>query len=220
MKKKIFILTFVGCMLLSGCSETSQEKHDDSKEITTTAKLINPVEETETSEESTTEKVETSQETEKSETVEETEPVEETELVEETEPIETETGEGTKTRKVGELTFNDELITEVTMRDMKDYYDYIKDVYIKVDERGKEINIVVQVPSATDEDTARMAGEDTARYLAACASWATDYYSSPGADDIGGIYDKYNLLIYIDDGNGTFNIYGAKVTSANKITWR
>lgn len=31
MKKKIFILTFVGCMLLSGCSKVSQEEYDSLK---------------------------------------------------------------------------------------------------------------------------------------------------------------------------------------------
>lgn len=122
-------------------------------------------------------------------------------------------------RKVSGLKFNGESVIEVTVKDMEEY-DYIKDIYIKVDESGEEIDITVQIPSSTDEATAKMAGEDVARYLASCASWANDYYTAPGSSDIGGIYDKYDLLIYIDDGLHNFDIYGAKVTTAKKITWR
>ena len=63
-----------------------------------------------------------------------------------------------------------------------------------------EIDIVVQVPSVVDDDTAKMAGEDVARYLAAQASWANDYYKQPGSDDIG-------------------SLYGAKAKNANSIHW-
>ena len=121
-------------------------------------------------------------------------------------------------REVSKLKFNGRSIVDVTINDMEEY-DYIKDIFIKVDESGKEIDITVQVPSSVDEDTAKMAGEDVARYLASCASWANDYYTSPGSSNIGGIYDKYNLLIYIDDGLHSFDIYGAKVTTARSITW-
>lgn len=130
-----------------------------------------------------------------------------------------ETDETGKSRKVSEIKFNDEPIIDVAMRDMKEY-DYIKDVYIEVDEADKEIDIVVQIPSGTNEDTAKMAGEDVTRYLASCASWSNSYYKSPGSDDIGGIYDTYDLLIYVDDGLHNYDIYGAKVTTAKKITWR
>lgn len=122
-------------------------------------------------------------------------------------------------REASKLKFNGSSIVDVTINDMEEY-DYIKDIFIKVDESGKEIDITVQVPSSIDEETAKMAGEDVARYLASCASWANDYYTSPGSSNIGGIYDKYNLLIYIDDGLHSFDIYGAKVTTARKITWR
>ncbi len=122
-------------------------------------------------------------------------------------------------KEVSKLKFNGSSIVDITINDMEEY-DYIKDIFIKVDESGKEIDITVQVPSSVDEDTAKMAGEDVARYLASCASWANDYYASPGSSNIGGIYDKYNLLIYIDDGLHSFDIYGAKVTTAREITWR
>ena len=96
-------------------------------------------------------------------------------------------------------------------------YDYIKDVTIQVDK--DEIDIVVQVPSVVDDDTAKMAGEDVARYLAAQASWANDYYKQPSSDDIGSLYDRYTLMLYVDDGYKNFDLYGAKAKNANSIHW-
>ena len=96
-------------------------------------------------------------------------------------------------------------------------YDYIKDVTIQVDK--DEIDIFVQVPSAVTEDAAKMAGEDVARYLAAQASWANDYYKQPGSDDIGSLYDRYTLMLYVDDGYKDFDLYGAKAKNANSIHW-
>ncbi len=108
---------------------------------------------------------------------------------------------------------------DTTISDMKQY-EYIKDVFIEVDEDKKEIDIVVQIPSSTDMETAKLAGEDVARYLAAMANFANSYYEIPGSESIGGIYNEYDLLIYVDDGNGNYNIYGGKVTTSKKITWR
>lgn len=124
-----------------------------------------------------------------------------------------------ETKKASRLKFDGELITDATVSFMKEY-EYIRDVYIDVIEDEKKINIAVQVPSATDLDVAKMAGEDTARYLASLAAYANSYYEVPGVDSIGSLYDRYSLLIYIDDGYGNFNIYGAKVTTAKNITWR
>lgn len=123
------------------------------------------------------------------------------------------------TRNISELEINGEKIIDITTRDMKKY-DYIKDVYISVDESGNEVNITVQVLSATPTDTAKMAGEDVARYLAAMAGSANNYFKLPGSDDLGGIYDKYSLLLYVDDGNGSISLYGAKVKTAKKIIWK
>lgn len=60
-------------------------------------------------------------------------------------------------KEVSKLKFNGSSIVDVTINDMEEY-DYIKDIFIKVDESGKEIGITVQVPSSVDEDTAKMAG--------------------------------------------------------------
>lgn len=123
-----------------------------------------------------------------------------------------------KTKKASKLKFDGESIIDSTVSLMKEY-DYIRDVYIDVIEDEKKINIAIQVPSATDFDVAKMAGEDTARYLASLAAYANDYYEVPGVDSIGSLYDRYSLLIYIDDGYGNFDIYGAKVPTAKSITW-
>lgn len=125
---------------------------------------------------------------------------------------------GVTTQKVSRLEINGEKIVDVTIRDIKKY-DYIKDVYISVDESNNEIDITVQISFAENADTAKMAGEDVARYLAAMAGNANSSFKLPGNDDLGGIYDKYDLLIYVDGGNENFSLYGAKVTTSNRITW-
>ena len=126
--------------------------------------------------------------------------------------------EGSSNSKVSEMQFEGEYITDVAARDMEEY-DYITDITIVVDESKREINIAVQIPSDTNEDTAKMAGEDVARYLASMASWVNSDYKAPGSTDIGGIYDKYDLKLYLDDGFGSIDIWGAKVTYSNRITW-
>lgn len=121
------------------------------------------------------------------------------------------------TLDVSELTFDGESIITAT-EDFMVKYDYIKDVLIQVD--GDEIGIVVQVPSAVTEDTAKTAGEDVARYLAAQASWANSFYKQPGSDDLGSLYDRYTLMLYVDDGYKNFDLHGAKVTTVDFIHWR
>lgn len=139
------------------------------------------------------------------------------------ETAESESGEETaKTWYLNEMEYDGVLITESTASEMTEGYDYIEDVYIEVDEVGQKINITVKIASSTDTDTAKMAGEDVARYLASQASYSTNSYRSykaPGNDNLGSLYDRYDLLLFIDDGKGTFNIYGAKVKSSKKITW-
>lgn len=120
------------------------------------------------------------------------------------------------TLDVSELTLDGKSIITSTEKDMCEY-DYIKDVTIQVDK--DEIDIVVQVPSAVTEDTAKMAGEDVARYLAAQASWANDYYKQPGSDDLGSLYDRYTLMLYVDDGYKNFELYGAKAKTVDFIHW-
>lgn len=144
-------------------------------------------------------------------------PVEETEAPKE-EPQEV--PQGAKTRDVTKLEIMGQSIIDIVKNDMTDWYDYIKDIYIQTSNSGEEIQIVVQVTSATDNDLAKEAGEDVARYLASQACNANSYYKSPGSDYLGGLYDRYDLLIYVDDGNKTHDIYGAKVTTSNTITWK
>lgn len=131
--------------------------------------------------------------------------------------------ETTKTWYLNEMELDGILITESVASEMVEGYDYIKDVHIEVNEDEREIDIIVQVVSSTDIDTAKMAGEDVARYLAAQASYSTNShwsYKAPGNDNLGSLYDRYDLLLYIDDGESMLNIYGAKVTSSDSITWK
>lgn len=119
---------------------------------------------------------------------------------------------------ISELEFNGESVIDSTVSFMKQGND-IRDVHIEVDEGKKRISIVVQVPSSASEDEAKTAGEDVARYFASVCSWANSRFSSPGLTNLGGIYDSYDLLLYIDDGNRKFDIYGAKATNAKTIKW-
>ena len=123
------------------------------------------------------------------------------------------------TQRISELEISGEKITDITTKDMKKY-DYVKDIYISIDESNNDVNITVQVPSATDKDTAKIAGEDVARYLAAMAGNANSYFKQPSSGYLGGIYDRYDLLIYVDDGYNNLDLYGAKVTTSDKITWK
>lgn len=141
----------------------------------------------------------------------------------ETQNEESETEKSEKTWNLSELKIDGELITESTVTEMVEGYDYITDVHIEVNESRQEISITVQVISSASVDTAKMAGEDVARYFAAQASWSTNSYrdyKTPGSNDFGSLYGRYNLLLYVDDGNNGFNLYGAKATTANSIIWR
>lgn len=124
-----------------------------------------------------------------------------------------------KTKKVSEMLFNGELITDVAKRDLVSNYDYILDVAYVVDEKSPEIKIAIQVPIGTDNKTVKKAGDKAARYLASLANFSNPDFALPGSDDLGGLFEKYNLLLYIDDGFGGVKTYGAKVTISPVITW-
>lgn len=124
-----------------------------------------------------------------------------------------------KTENVSEMLFNDELITDVAVRDLVDGYDYILDVAFVVDETRPEIQIAIQVPLGTDAETVEKAGDKAARYLASLANYVNSDFALPCVDDLGGLFEKYNLLLYIDDGYGGIDKYGAKVTFSPVITW-
>lgn len=223
----IFLLALIVCSgIISGCvketggrnatstqkkTESSTEKEAQSERETQPATEPQSVTETQSATEPQT----------VTEAQTETEPQPTTEAQSATEPQPTTAGGNSPavTRRISELEISGEKITDITTRDMKQY-DYVRDIYISIDESKKDVNITVQVPSATDKDTAKMAGEDVARYLAAMAGSANSYFKLPGSEDLGGIYDNYDLLIYVDDGYKNIALYGAKVTTSDKITWR
>ena len=122
--------------------------------------------------------------------------------------------------RISDLKFDNSSVIDTTINDMKKN-DYISDISISVDETKKQVSIVVVVPAYTDSDMAEMAGEDVARYLASLSNMAnSSKYSPPESDNIGGLYDTYDLLLYVDDGLNSIDEYGAKVTSSPVITWR
>lgn len=131
----------------------------------------------------------------------------------------TETSNGVKSREVTELELYGEPVVGSTINDMVEGYDYITDIDIEVDEPDS-IQIVVQVPLGTDTDTAKMAGEDVARYLAAQASWANSYFKQPGSNDLGSLYDKYDLIVYVGDSAGAMKLTGAKAKSSPSFVWK
>ena len=102
---------------------------------------------------------------------------------------------------------------------MAEGYDYIREVGISVDDTSKRISIVVIVPSSVNEELAKEAGEDVARYLASLASYTNSYYKIPGLDDIGGLYDRYDLLVAISNNGQNFIYTGAKAISSSNIFW-
>ena len=120
--------------------------------------------------------------------------------------------------RISDLTILDQNIIDYTVENMK-RHDNIEDVAIIVDENEKQINIAVVVRSELKEDLAKEAAEDVARNFASSVSSADNTYSAPSHDMIGGIYDTYGLLLYVDDGNKTFDMYGAKIRASQNITW-
>lgn len=206
MKKRLLTIGVFCLLCLTGCAKEAKQQQNDP---TGTQVIV-------TSQEIETESVKPKE----SELVTETHTEEtsgiQTEQIKETEEKGVEESTG---HNISNLKFDGKNILDVTATDMKQY-DYVKDVYIEVDEDERKVSITIQVPQGTDNDTVEMAGEDVARYLAFMASNTDSYFAPPGSKDIGGIYNKYSLLLYIDDGNKTIDKYGAKVTTSPIISWR
>lgn len=123
------------------------------------------------------------------------------------------------TKNVSKMLFNGELITEIAKRDLIQNYDYILDIAYVIDEKRPEIQIAIQVPVGTDIDTVKKAGDKAARYLSSLANYSNSDFELPDDKDLGGLFEKYNLLLYIDDGYGNIDQYGAKVNFSPVITW-
>lgn len=120
---------------------------------------------------------------------------------------------------LSDLVYAGESVIDVAVRDLVSGYDYIQDVSYVVDEKKSEVRIAVIVPSGSNDETVKKAGDKAARYLAALANFSCSEYAPPGADDLGGLFERYSLLLYVDDGNGGIDAYGAKVPSSPVISW-
>lgn len=99
-------------------------------------------------------------------------------------------------------------------------YDMVKDSYIEVSKDDKKITLVIQVNAATNEEYAKDLGDSFVRALASgAATYSEDDLRTPSKDDLGEIYDYYDLHVGIGSGPDNFIVQGAKVTSSPKITW-
>jgi len=99
-------------------------------------------------------------------------------------------------------------------------YDMVKDPYIEVSKEDKKITLAIVVNAATNEEHAKDLGDNFARALASGVSiYSEDDLKSPSKDNLGELYDSYDLQVGIGSSPDDFIARGAMVTSTSKITW-
>jgi len=99
-------------------------------------------------------------------------------------------------------------------------YDMVKDTHIEVSEEDKKITLAIIVNAATNEEHAKELGDNFARALASGVSiYSEDDLESPSKDNLGELYDSYDLQVCIGTSPDDFIARGAMVTNASKITW-
>lgn len=142
-----------------------------------------------------------------------------------------ETEEGSEEENTGEEEENtekesiDEIpeVSEEAMNhayDIINDYDMVKDSHIEVSEEDKKITLAIQVGAATNEDHAKDLGDNFVRALASgVAIYSEDDLESPSKDNLGELYDYYDLHVGVGTDADNFIVQGAKVTGSPKITW-
>ncbi|PZM64825.1 hypothetical protein [Paenibacillus dendritiformis] len=100
-------------------------------------------------------------------------------------------------------------------------YDAVKDAHIEVATEKTQIILALQVDASTSKDVAKELGDNFARALASGAAILGERdLKSPTKDNLGNLYDYYDLQIGVGTGNDSkFIARGAKVTDSPKITW-
>src|SRR5690625_3839202 len=99
-------------------------------------------------------------------------------------------------------------------------YDMVKDSHIEVSKEDKKITLAIQVNAATNEEHAKDLGDNFARALGSgVAIYSEKDLESPSKDNLGEIYDFYDLHVGVGTGTENFIVQGAMVTGASKITW-
>ena len=96
-------------------------------------------------------------------------------------------------------------------------HELIKDAYIKIEE--DQIVLALQVNYSINEETAKELGENFARLLASMSASFNDKFKYPTKDNLGSIYDYYDLQIVVGTGTENIIIHGAKAKIAKNINW-
>lgn len=98
--------------------------------------------------------------------------------------------------------------------------DLAKDSFIDVDKEENEIIITIQVNAETNEEKAKSLSDSIVRSLSSQVAAQDDNdMEGPSKDYLGELWDHYDLQIGVGTNKDNFIVQGAKVTSADKITW-
>src|SRR5690625_7323101 len=106
-------------------------------------------------------------------------------------------------KRMDEVThINEEAINHAY--DVINDYDMVKDPYIEVSKEDTKITLAIVVNAATNEEHAKDLGDNFVRELASGVSiYSEDDLESPSKNNLGEIYDFYNL--HVDVGTSTDN---------------
>lgn len=97
-------------------------------------------------------------------------------------------------------------------------YPEVRDSLVQIEDR--DIGLVLVVPPATSTGTARQLGENFARALAAGAAIHDREFSLPSGNNLGSLYEHYNLQIVVAWSPDNVIVQGAKARGANNsIRW-
>lgn len=100
-------------------------------------------------------------------------------------------------------------------------HDGVRDAHIEVNKEDETISMAIQVGASMNEETAKELADSFVRALSSGVSFYSEgmELDGPTADDLGEIYDYYNLIIVVGSSPEDTIIDGAKVKAAKKITW-
>jgi len=94
----------------------------------------------------------------------------------------------------------------------------VKDAAVVIE--GDTINLAIVVNAATNEEHAKRLGDNFVRMLASFTAFFNENdLKGPTKDYLGELWDYYNLNIGVGTGPDHFIVQGAKVKTAQKITW-
>jgi hypothetical protein len=99
-------------------------------------------------------------------------------------------------------------------------YERVRDVHATIDEEKKKITLAIQVDAATGEEYAKDLADSFIRALASgCVIYGENDLRSPTVNDLGELYDHYDLHVGVGTSGNHFIVQGVKVTSSPHITW-